>query len=175
MTTGARKFVAALARPPDVEDVEVGRPIMWAGLLMSGLPCALLLTIGIISGELIEGIAPYSALILLYLGLLLLIDIPSRVSRWLWRRLWGYLLVAGLVCLAIQSQIHESFLQPIVFFVPLAYAALAYPAPWVAAVGAFYLGLMNLGIWLSGEHASIAFLFPSFGYGTFMFFTYVIT
>jgi signal transduction histidine kinase len=174
MMTGARKFVAALARPPDVEDIEVGRPIMWAGLLTSGLPCALLLIVGIISDELIAWLAPYSALILLYLGLLLLLDIPSRVSRWLWRRLWAYLLVIGLVCLAIQSLIRESFLQPIIFLVPLVYAALAYPAPRVAAVGAFYLGLMNLGVWLSGERATISFLFPSFGYGTFMFFTYVI-
>jgi signal transduction histidine kinase len=175
MTTGARKFIAALAKPPDVEDIEVGRPIIWAGLLMSGLPCALLLTVAITSGELIEWTVPYGALALLYLGLLLLIDIPSRASRWLWRRLWAYLLVVGLVCLAIQSLIRESFLQPIVFFVPLVYAALAYPGPWVAVVVAFYLGLMNLGIWLSGERSSIAFLFPSFGYGTFMFFTYVIT
>ena len=174
MTTGARKFVAAPARPPDVEDVEVGRPIMWAGLLTSGLPCAFLLVAATASGLLIERVAPYSALVLVYLGLLLLIDIPSRVSRWLWRRLWAYLLIVGLVCLAIQSLIRESFLQPIILLVPLVYAALAYPAPRVVAVGAFYLGLMNLGIWLSGERSSTAFLFPTFGYGTFMFLTYVI-
>ena len=175
MTTGARKLAAALAKPPNVEDVEVGRPIMWAGLLTSGLPCALLLVLAIISGLLIEQVVAYAALVVLYLGLLLLIDIPSRISRWLWRWLWAYLLAVGLVCLAIQSLIRESFLQPIILLVPLVYAALAYPAPWVAAVGVFYLGLMNLGVWLSGERSLGAFLFPTFGYSTFMFLTYVIT
>ncbi|HJZ49858.1 MAG TPA: GAF domain-containing sensor histidine kinase, partial [Roseiflexaceae bacterium] len=36
----------------------------------------------------------------------------------------------------------------------------------------FFLGLMNLGIWLSGQTEPVAFLFPTFGYGTFMAFTY---
>jgi signal transduction histidine kinase len=63
-------------------------------------------------------------------------------------------------------------LQPIIFLVPLIYAAMVYPPGRVAAVGLFFLGLMNLGVWLSGEEYAIAFLFPTFGYGTFMVFTY---
>ncbi|HET9223570.1 MAG TPA: GAF domain-containing sensor histidine kinase [Roseiflexaceae bacterium] len=173
--TEARKRIATPADLTAVENFEIAAPVMWAGLLTSGLPCAVLLAVGIIAGELIESVALYGLLVLVYIGLLLLLDIPSQVSRWIWPRLWLYLLVLGLVGLAIQSLIRESFLQPIVFLVPLVYAALAYPAARVAVVAVVYLGLMNLGIWLSGERHPIAFVFPTIGYGTFMFFTYAFT
>jgi hypothetical protein len=94
------------------------------------------------------------------------------LAYWMWRHLWAFLLAIGLVCLGIQSLVGESFLQPVVFLVPLIYAALAYPPGRVAAVGLFFLGLMNIGIWLGGQADAIAFLFPTFGYGTFMIFTY---
>src|SRR5262249_8871316 len=103
MTTRAHKLLAAFTRPPDVTNVEVGRLVMWAGLLASGLPCGLLLVIGITRGLLLAYAALYGALVALYLGLLLLIDIPSAISRWIWRHLWAFLLVLGLVCLAVQS------------------------------------------------------------------------
>ncbi|HEU5098079.1 MAG TPA: histidine kinase, partial [Roseiflexaceae bacterium] len=114
----------------------------------------------------------YAGLVVVYLGLLLALCIPSALSRWIWRRLWVFLLAIGLICLAIQAVAGESFLQPIVFLVPMIYAALIYPPARVAAVALFFLGLMNLGIWLSGQTHPIAFLFPTFGYGTFMAFTY---
>jgi signal transduction histidine kinase len=173
MTTRAQKLIAAFTRPPDLENVGVDRLVMWAGLLASGLPCALLLVIAIARGSpTMSDRAVYAALVLSYLGLLLLIDVPSRISRWLWRRLWAFLLAIGLVCMTIQSLVDESFLQPIIFLVPLIYAALIYPPGRVAAVGLSFLGLMNLGIWLSGQREPSAFLFPTFGYGTFMIFTY---
>ncbi len=175
MTTRAHKLLAAFARPPDVANVEVGRLVMWAGLLASGLPCGLLLLVGIANGLPLVTTALYSALVALYLALLLAIDVPSPVSRWIWRHLGAFLLALGLVCLAMQSLVDDSFLQPIIFLVPLAYPALVYPPARVAAVGLFYLGLMNLGIWLSGQRHPIAFLFPTFGYGTFMAFTYAFT
>jgi signal transduction histidine kinase len=145
---------------------------MWAGLLSGGLPCGLLFALGLIGAQLISNLAAYAVLVVLYLGLVLAICLPSPLSRWIWRHLWAFLLTIGLVCLGIQSLISESFLQPIVFLVPLIYAALVYPGGRVIAVGIFFLGLMNLGIWLGGQTHPIAFLFPTFGYGTFMIFTY---
>jgi signal transduction histidine kinase len=156
-------------------DAEIGQPVMWTGLLASGLPSGLLLIVGLTKGIPLASIALYGAAVLLYLGLLLLIDIPSPIARWLWRHLWVFLLAIGLVALVIQAIAGEAFLQPIIFLVPLVYAALAYPAGRVAAVGLFYLGLMNLGIWLSSVHDASAFLFPTFGYGTFMVLTYAFT
>src|SRR5262245_22599244 len=115
MTIRAHKLLAALTRPPDVTNVEVGRLVMWAGLLASGLPCGLLLLVGIANGMPLATAALYSALVALYLALLLAIDVPSPISHWIWRHLWAFLLALGLVCLAIQSLVDESFLQPIIF------------------------------------------------------------
>jgi signal transduction histidine kinase len=171
MPIDTHQLIEAFTRPPDLENSNVGRVVMWAGLLAGGLPCGLLFTLGITRAVPISRLALYAALVLLYLALLLAICIPSRLSHWIWRRLWAFLLTIGLVCLGIQSLIGESFLQPIVFLVPLIYAALVYPPGRVALVGLFFLGLMNLGIRLSGETDATAFLFPTFGYGTFMVFT----
>jgi signal transduction histidine kinase len=172
MNTRASKFIAAFTRPPDLENSNVGRMVMWSGLLAGGLPCGLLFGVALTNAAPASTLALYAALVALYLGLLLAICIPSALSRWIWRRLWLFLLAIGVVCLAIQALAGESFLQPIVFLVPIIYAALIYPPGRVAAVGLFFLGLMNLGIWLSGETHADAFLFPTFGYGTFMAFTY---
>ena len=146
---------------------------MWAGLLTGGLPCGLLFALGLAGAELISQLALYAVLVLLYLGLVLAICTPSPLSRWIWRHLWAFLLVIGLLCLGIQSLVAESFLQPIVFLVPLDLMP-----RWRTRragsrrSGLFFLGLMNLGIWFGGQDDPIAFLFPTFGYGTFMIFTY---
>jgi signal transduction histidine kinase len=172
MTTSTDRIIASFTRPPNLEHTEVGRLVMWAGLLTGGLPCGLLFAVGLSNGASVFQLALYAALVLLYLAMVLAICVPSRLSRWIWRHLWAFLLAIGLVALAIQSLVDDSFLQPIVFLVPLIYAALVYPAGRVALVGLFFVGLMNLGIWLTGQTHPIAFLFPTFGYGTFMIFTY---
>src|SRR5215470_11950337 len=161
MSTVTHRLIAAFTRPPDLENINVGGLVMWAGLAAAGLPCALLLSFGIVYHVLIANVAVYAALVLLYLALLLLIAVPSRASHWLWRHIWAFLLLIGLLCLAIQSLIVESFLQPIIFLVPFIYVALVYSPARVAAVGLFFLGLMNLGIWLSGQTEPVAFLFPT--------------
>src|SRR2546425_13016945 len=118
-TTGTHRLIAAFTRPPDLENSNVGRLVMWAGLLTGGLPCGLLFAFGIAGARPVSQLAPYGALVLLYLGLLLAICIPSQLSRWIWRHLWAFLLAIGLVCLSIQSLVGESFLQPVVVLVPL--------------------------------------------------------
>jgi signal transduction histidine kinase len=172
MTRRSQQLIAAFMRPPNLEHVHISGLVMWAGLLSVALPCILLLIIGIISGRLVANPVLYAVLVVIYLGLLLLIYIPSQISRLIWQHLWAYLIVLGLICLGIQSLVEESFLQPIIFLVPPVFAALAYPGGRVALVDLLLLGLMNLGIWNGGQHEPIAFLFPTFGYGTFMVFTY---
>jgi signal transduction histidine kinase len=172
MSTQPQPISAAIAQPPVPERAALARPVMLAALLACVLPCGLILTLALISGLLIENPSTYAALVGLYIGLLLLIDIPSRVSDWLWRHLWVFLLALSLVGLAVQAQVLESFLQPIIFLVPLIYAAVVYPGWRVALIGAWLIGLLNLGVWLSGQDHPIGFLFPTFGYGTFMGFNY---
>ena len=172
MTALPQQPAPAVRRPPALEPIELGRTVMWAGLLASALPCGLLLVLALISGQLISNTPVYTALVVMYLALLLAIDLPSQLAQWLWRHLWAYLVAISLVCLAIQAQVSESFLQPIIFLIPIIYAAFIYPGPRVILVGLWLLGLMNLGIWFSGQDDAIALLFPTFGYGTFMAFTY---
>src|SRR5689334_12454570 len=120
-TAGGHRMISAFTRPPNLEHAEVGRLVMWSGLLSSGMPCGLWFALGLAGVGLISHLALYAALVLLYLGLVLAICIPSPVSRWIWRHLWAFLLTLGLICVGIQSMVHESFLQPIVFLVPLIY------------------------------------------------------
>jgi signal transduction histidine kinase len=172
MTTRTQQLIAAFTQPPVLERAEMGRMVMWAGLLASGLPCGLLLLIALWSGEFIKNVSTYAALVALYITLLLLINVQSRSAIWIWRHLWVFLLAVSLVCLAIQAQVSEAFLQPIIFLIPPIYAAFVYPGIRVALFGIWLIVLMNIGIWLSGQHNPIVLLFPTFGYGTFMVFTY---
>jgi len=172
MTDRRQQLIAAFTQPPALERAEVGRMVMWAGLLASALPCGLLLLIALWSGEFIKNTGAYAALVALYIVLLLLINIRSPSAIWIWRHLWLFLLLMSFVCLAIQVQVTESFLQPIIFLIPPIYAAFVYPGIRVALFGIWLIGLMNIGIWLGGQHDPVALLFPTFGYGTFMVFTY---
>jgi signal transduction histidine kinase len=172
MTSRRQQLIAAFTQPPALERAELGRMVMWAGLLASALPCGLLLLIALWSGEFIKNVGTYAALVALYITLLLLINVQSRGATWIWRHLWVFLLVMSFVCLAIQAQVAESFLQPIIFLIPPIYAAFVYPGIRVALFGIWLILLMNIGIWLGGQHGPVALLFPTFGYGTFMVFTY---
>ena len=68
---------------------------MWSGLLAGGLPCGLLFAVALADAAPVSRLALYAALVLVYLGLLLAICIPSALSRWIWRRLWVFLLAIG--------------------------------------------------------------------------------
>jgi signal transduction histidine kinase len=162
-------MLESFTRPPDLDNVEVGQTVLGAGLVAGTLPSLLLMTLDI---DIIHNRPVYATLLAIYITLLLSLIVRTRITLWLWRHLWAYLLVLSLVCLAIQSQIAESFLQPIIFIPLLVQAALIYPPGRVALVALWLLGLMNLGILLGGQPYAPALLLPTFGYGTFMTFTY---
>lgn len=168
-TPTVNALLRSFTRPPDLEDIPVGQMVLGSGLVAGVLPSTLLMTIG---AHAIRNPALYAALLLLYVALLLSIIVRTRLTPWLWRHLWVFLLIISLVCCALQSQISESFLQPIIFLPPLVHAALIYPPGRIALVGMWLLGLMNLGIALNGMLDAQALLLPTFGYGTFMAFTY---
>ncbi len=159
----------ALSRPPQLDDVDVSQSMLGAGLLAGLLPSLLLLATNSVA---IHNPALYVALLAIYVALLLSLILRTRIRMWLWQHLWAFLFVLSVVCCAIQAQMRESFLQPIIFIPPLVQAALAYPPGRAALVGVWLLGLMNIGIALSGELYAQAMLFPTCGYGTFMVFIY---
>ncbi|KPV50034.1 hypothetical protein SE17_29280, partial [Kouleothrix aurantiaca] len=156
-------MLESFTRPPDLDNVEVGQTVLGAGLVAGTLPSLLLMTLDI---DIIHNRPVYATLLAIYITLLLSLIVRTRITLWLWRHLWAYLLVLSLVCLAVQSQIAESFLQPFIFIPLLVQAALIYPPGRVALVALWLLGLMNLGILLGGQQYAPALLLPTFGYGT---------
>lgn len=162
-------LLTPFTRPPELGYVDFGQSMLGAGLVAGLLPSLLLLAT---NGGAIHDPALYVVLLAIYVALLLILVLHSSIRIWLWQHLWAYLLVLSVVCCAIQAQMAESFLQPIIFVPLLVQAALVYPPGRVALVGLWLLGLMNLGVALSGQLYAPAMLFPTFGYGTFMTFIY---
>jgi signal transduction histidine kinase len=173
MMSGARNLVAAVTGPPESAAMQIGGSVSWVGLLAGMIACGVPLAEGLATGWTPGRTIGYGALALLYLGLTRVHTAPLRIARWLQRQLWAYLLVAGLVCLALQTVSGEPSIQPMAFAVPLISAALNYTALRTVLVAAFYLGLMVLGIWLSGLRSPDALLFPLIGYGVLMALVYV--
>jgi signal transduction histidine kinase len=156
------------AATPEAEVVDLGRGIVLIGLMAGGVACGAILFTGITQGITTREATIYGALALLYLALVLAPAVPWSGARWIRRYLWAYLLLLGMVCLALQALSGENFLQPLVFTIPLVQAALAYPLRRAAAVGALYLGLMNMGIALEGDTHVADYLYPTVGYTTLM-------
>ncbi|MBV9791915.1 MAG: GAF domain-containing sensor histidine kinase, partial [Chloroflexi bacterium] len=95
--------------------------------------------------------------------------------HWLCERTWAYLLLMGVICLLLQALSADPFTQPIVFTVPVVYAALEYPPLRTLGVCLLYLGLMILGLWLGGVRAPEALTLPLLGYGMSMVLIYAFT
>jgi signal transduction histidine kinase len=157
-----------LAALPDIDAREVGQGLLWVGLMAGGVACGAILVHGVLDGVPLEAALTYAGLALVYLVLTLIPHLRWRGTRWLWQHLGVYLLITGLVCMALQALSGETFLQPLIFTVPIVDAALVYSVRRSALVCAGYLGLMNLGILLSDENALVAHLFPTIGYTTLM-------
>ncbi len=168
MAAVARELQAERAKPPHIDGLDVGRGMLWVGLMAGGVACGSILVIGIANGISPARAITYGVVALLYLVLTLIPNISWLRMRWVWRHLWVYLLIVGLVSTALLALSGETFLQPLVFTLPIVYAALIYPVRRAAVVCACYLGLMNLGIWLGGENVLAAYLFPTVGYTTLM-------
>lgn len=146
-----------------------------SGLLAALLACSLPLIMGIAAGWTLPRVAAYSGLALLYL---LLIHAQSRrlsFLRWLCDRMGLYLACIGLICLGLISLSGDSFVQPVIFTVPFVFAAIHYRALAAAGVGIIYLGLLTLGLWVSGERTLAGLLFPAALYGALMVFMYAFT
>jgi hypothetical protein len=126
------------------------------------------MAVGLASGWPFARVALY---VLLTLAALLLVE-AHRLPEW-WCRLlsaplWRFLLLFGAAGFGLQSVAGEPFMLPALLCVPFVHAALSYPAPRTAAVGALYLGVLPLGLWLGGQRAPAALLYPVLAYGALM-------
>lgn len=161
------------------------RSLLWAGLLAGLIGCAVPLALGLTVGWTpIHGLATdwaparalsYAALALIFMVLTQLPRLTLPGIQWLCRRTWAYLLLMGLICLLLQTLSGDPFIQPIIFTVPVVYAALEYPPLRTVGVCLLYLGLMILGLWLGGQRAPEALTLPLLGYGMSMVLIYAFT
>lgn len=123
-----------------------------------------------------ERIVAYIILSALFMVLVRMYESEAGpLARWLCANLWAFLLTGGLIGLALQTISGDPFLQPIIFTVLIVHAAMRYSAARTAVVGALYLGLMVLGLWMSGQTVPEALLLPLAGYGAAMVFMYAMT
>lgn len=169
-----RKLMATFRAPSLPEPSAIDESIGWTGLLAALVGCIGPLVQGLSSGWPAERFVSYGLVALVYLALTQSRYLPFTTCEWHWPWLGLYLLVSGIVCLALITISGDPFIQPIAFTVPLVYASQGYPARRMSWIVAFYLGLMALGLWLSGERHPEALLFPVAGYGAFMAFAYVL-
>lgn len=175
LRANTQKLVASLTAPPEPDPCEISSGIGGTGLVAALIACGVPLTMGLLTGWSPGRVIGYSSVALVYLGLTQTHYLSRAFDRWRWRWLWVYLLLAGLVCLVLQIISGDAFIQPIAFTVPVVYAALGYNTLRITSVAALYLGLMVLGLWLSGQRQPEALIFPTAGYGAFMAFAYVLT
>jgi len=113
-------------------------------------------------------IGVYLVLSLVFLVLSQLPGTSWPFACWLVELVWPFLLLMGVLALALQTISADPFLQPIAFTVPFVFAALNYSAARTFAVGALYIGLMVLGLLLGGERLPEAILYPAAAYGSCM-------
>lgn len=161
------------------------RSLLWAALLAGLIGCAVPLGLGLVAGwKPMHGLATnwtparalsYVALALLFIVLTQLPRLTLPGFQWLCRRTWAYLLLMGLICLLLQTLSGDPFIQPIIFTVPVVYAALEYPPLRTVGVCLLYLGLMILGLWLGGRREPEALTLPLLGYGMSMVLIYAFT
>jgi signal transduction histidine kinase len=160
-------MIDAAQQPPQPGD-DVGRGLQWAArgawLVATGAPLA----VGIASGWPLARIAQYMLLTLAALLLLEAYRLPEPWCRLLAAPLWRFLLLFGVVVLGLLAVAGDPFLLPALLCVPFVHAALAYPAARTVAVGALYLGLVPLGLWLAGQREPAALLYPVLAYGALL-------
>jgi signal transduction histidine kinase len=138
----------------------------WVGVVAGLVACAGALTQGLAQGWTISFALGYVALALCFLALVLGYQFAA-VQRWL-GGLTPFVLLAGGLCFGLQVLSGDPFLQPIMFGVPLVYAARCLSLARTLAVASLYLGLMTQGLLLSGPPGVQAIMLPLVGYGTMM-------
>lgn len=170
LTPRTYNLLSTLTRLPALAPAEISRTLGWIGLLAALVACGVPLVSGIIAGWSVGHSIGYGSLMLFLLGMTRWHCLSGGRARWLHTHLWLYLLLAGLLCLALQIVSGDPFIQPMLFSVPLVQASLHYSTARTASVAAYYLGLMVLGIGLGGNWHPAALLFPLIGYGVMMVF-----
>lgn len=145
--------------------------VIWSGVLACVVACSFPLVNGLVgAGWSIGRSIGYLCLAVLFTLLQVLSDRFSSLLHWLRERPFAFLAVSGAVGLALQSISGDSFVQPIVFTVPLIYAVHMYGPPRTLVVALAYLALMVLGFLASGKQLGMWLVPQAIGYAALMVF-----
>jgi signal transduction histidine kinase len=166
---------ALVAEPAVIVDRAEHQSLLWAGLVAGLVGCGLPLARGLATGWTPLFALGYGLLALIFLVLTQLPKLRLPGIRWLCERTWAFLLLMGMLCLVLQALSGDPFIQPIVFTIPIVFAALEYPPLRTIGVCLLYLGLLVLGLWLGGQRAAEALTLPLIAYGMSMMLIYAFT
>jgi signal transduction histidine kinase len=145
---------------------EIGGGLIGSGIVAILIGCGVPLVIGLVSGW---NPAQVGAQLGLGFAALLLfrhqkIDLLCRLLD---GHMWLYLLLFGMIGLALLIVNGDPFLQPIIFCVPLVTAALAYSPARTILVGIMFLALLPIGLLLHGT-TTVALLPATSAYAVLM-------
>jgi signal transduction histidine kinase len=145
---------------------EIGGGLIGSGIVAILIGCSIPLGIGLVSGWNATQVG--AQLGLGFAALLLFLHQKIAVlCRLLDGRMWLYLVLFGLIGLALLIVNGDPFLQPIIFCVPLVTAALAYSPARTILVGILFLALLPIGLLLHGT-ATVALLPATSAYAVLM-------
>jgi signal transduction histidine kinase len=159
--------VSALRKALPTSRALLDRSALIAGVVACVIPLLLGIGVGWSSGS----IAIYILLSLLYLVLIQQnLSSATLLGRWLCTHQRIYLILIGFITTALLAVSGDYLIQPIAFTIPFVQGLLLLGPRSAAPIGGSYLGLMALGLWLSGQNNVAGILIPLAVYGALMVF-----
>lgn len=161
--------------PPIFAAMDQSPAVMWSAIIATMVGCGVPLVEGVIVNWSSLRITGYVVLALTYFVIIQSWRPVTIIQIWCQRAYWLYVLTVGLIGLGLQTISGNFFVQPIVFAIPIVHTATRYSPPRTAVIALFYLGLMQLGLWLNGWRDLPALSIPFIAIGSLMIFMYAFT
>jgi signal transduction histidine kinase len=127
-----------------------------AAVVATGLP----LLGGLTTGWEAWRVGLYLTLATLYLAFIVLSGGAGAFHRWLCAHPVISFGAVGLICMGLVATSGDALIQPVVFTVPFVAALVVMGAGRAAWLGAAYMALLGVGLWLNGERDIAGLLYP---------------
>ncbi|MEM8535271.1 MAG: GAF domain-containing sensor histidine kinase [Chloroflexota bacterium] len=161
--------------PPIFAAMDQSPAVMWSAIIAIFVGCGIPLLEGVINNWSSIRLISYIALILLYLLMMQGWRPLPIIQAWCGNSYWSYAFTIGLIGLGLQAISGNYFVQLIVFAIPIVHTATRCTPRQTALIALLYLGLMQLGLWLSGWRDLPALTIPLIALGSLMVFMYAFT
>lgn len=161
--------------PPIFAAMDQSPAVMWSAIIAIIVGCGIPLLEGIINNWSSVRLISYSVLTILYLLMMQGWRPLPIIQAWCDNSYWSYAMAIGLIGFGLQTISGNYFVQLIVFAIPIVHTATRYTPRQTAMIALLYLGLMQLGLWLSGWRDLPALTIPLIALGSLMVFMYAFT